>query len=298
MFICGLSDLPKPSEWTSRRQGEPIMEHPELKLGRTAFGSDPQAYDTARQDYPARLFEMITQRCAIGPETRAFEIGPGTGKATRAMLDLGLGAILGVEPDPRLADYLRQRLPDPRLRLEVATFEAVDLPPASFDLGYAATSFHWLDTMSALKKVARLLQPGGHWAMWWNIYQDPARPDPFRDAVTPLLQDLRAEAPSFSAEPRHALPLGLARALQVDDRMAELRAAGFVAIEHEALRWRASFDTAGIRALYGSFSVMRDVTPERAEMFLDQIVGIAETQFGGRVERACLTVLYTARLPG
>jgi SAM-dependent methyltransferase len=271
------------------------MERPELKLGRTAFGGNPEAYDAARQDYPARLFKLIRNRCAIGPMTRAFEIGPGTGKATRPMLGLGLGSVIGVEPDARLAAYLRLALPDPRLRLVEATFEAADLPESGFDLGYAATSFHWLDAAPALDKVARLLRPGGYWAMWWNIYQDPKRPDPFRDAVTPLIQDLRAEAPSFKGEPRHVLPQGLARALQVDDRVAELRAAGFSGIEHETLRWKASFDTAGIRALYGSFSVMRDVAPERAEAFLDQVAGIAETQFGGQVERACVTPVYTAR---
>jgi SAM-dependent methyltransferase len=117
------------------------MERPELKLGRTAFGGNPQAYDAARADYPARLFKLIRARCAIGPMTRAFEIGPGTGKATRPMLDLGLGSLIGVEPDARLAAYLRKELADPRLRLVEATFEAADLPEGGFDLGYAATSF-------------------------------------------------------------------------------------------------------------------------------------------------------------
>ncbi len=67
------------------------MVRPELRLGRTAFGGDPEGYHAARRDYPARLFELIGARCAIGPATRAFEIGPGTGKATQAMLDLVLG---------------------------------------------------------------------------------------------------------------------------------------------------------------------------------------------------------------
>ncbi len=274
------------------------MERQGLKLGRRAYGGDPEGYHAARPDYPARLFEILRERCAIGPETRAFEIGPGTGKATRPMLGLGLGALVGIEPDPRLADYLRGELADPRLALVTATFEDAELPAGGFELGYAATSFHWLDTVPALAKVARLLKPGGCWAMWWNVYQDPDRPDPFRDAVTPLIQQLRAEAPAFRDEPRQALPLGLVRALQADLRVAELRAAGFGDVEHEMIRWEASFDSAAIRALYGTFSVMRDVAPARAEGFLDQLAEIAETQFGGRVERACLTPLYTARRDG
>jgi SAM-dependent methyltransferase len=275
------------------------MVRPELKLGRSAYGGDPEGYHAARRDYPARLFELLGARCAIGPATRAFEIGPGTGKATRPMLDLGLGSVVGVEPDARLVDYLRAQIPDPRLRFETATFEAADLPEGGFELGYAASSFHWLDTVPALEKVARLLRPGGTWAMWWNFHQDPDRPDPFGDAVTPLIRQLRAEAPSFRSEPRDALPGGLplrlARTLRVDERVAELRAIGFSDIEHETIRDEACFDTAAMRALYGSYSVMREVTPERGQAFLDRVAEIVETEFGGQIRRACVMPVYTAR---
>ncbi len=275
------------------------MARSELRLGRSAYGGDPEGYHAARRDYPARLFELLGARCAIGPATRAFEIGPGTGKATQPMLNLGLGSVVGVEPDARLVDYLREKIPDPRLRFETATFESADLPDGGFELGYAASSFHWLDTVPALEKVARLLRPGGCWAMWWNIHHDPDRPGPFGDAVTPLILQLRAEAPSFRDEPRDALPgglpLGMARTLRVDDRVAELRAAGFSDIEHEMIRDETCFDTAAIRALYGSFEMMRDVAPERAEAFLDRLAEIVETEFGGQVRRACVMPVYTAR---
>ncbi len=275
------------------------MERPELKLGRTAFGGDPDGYHAARRDYPARLFELLGARCAIGPATRAFEIGPGTGKATRPMLGLRLASLVGVEPDARLADYLRTNIADPRLRLEVAPFEDADLPEGGFDLGYAASSFHWLDTGPALAKVARLLRPGGAWAMWWNIHQDPDRPHPFGDAVAPLMRELRAEAPSFRGEAGEVtpggLPLRMARTLQVDERVDELRAAGFRDIEYEAIREEAVFDTAALRALYGSYSIMRDVPPERAEAFLDRLAEIVETRFGGQIRRTCVMPVYTAR---
>jgi hypothetical protein len=91
------------------------------------------------------------------------------------------------------------------------------------------------------------------------------------------------------------LPLSLARTLQVDERVAELRAAGFRDIEHETIRDEACFDTAAIRALYGSYSVMRDVTPERAEAFLDRVAEIVETEFGGQIRRTCVLPVYTAR---
>ncbi len=133
--------------------------------------------------------------------------------------------------------------------------------------------------------------------MWWNVYQDPDRSDPFRDAVTPLVQELRAVAPSFKGEPRAVLPRGLARALDVKAREAELSTAGFHRIEAERLHWIAVFDAAGIRALYASFSFMREVPAEHAEAALDRIAEIAETGFGGTVARACVTQLYLAETP-
>ena len=74
--------------------------------------------------------------------------------------------------------------------------------------------------------------------------------------------------------------------------------AGFSDIEHEMIRDEAVFDTAAIRALYGSYSIMRDVAPERAEAFLDRLAEIVETDFGGQIRRTCVMPVYTARKCG
>ncbi|WP_352981448.1 rRNA adenine N-6-methyltransferase family protein [Mesorhizobium sp. M1227] len=49
-------------------------------------------------------------RCGVGPATTAFEIGPGTGQATRPLLDLGLSSVVAIEPDERLAVFLSDNL--------------------------------------------------------------------------------------------------------------------------------------------------------------------------------------------
>lgn len=71
-----------------------------------------------------------------------------------------------IEPDPRLAAFLRQTVPHSSLQIDQSTFEDADLAPASFDLGIAATSFHWLEQVGALAKVNKTLKAGGWWAMW------------------------------------------------------------------------------------------------------------------------------------
>lgn len=86
-----------------------------LDEGRVRFGDDPANYESARPPYPARVFEVLTSRCGLGPGTRAFEIGPATGLATRELAARGAN-VIAIEPDPRLATHLagwsaRERAP-------------------------------------------------------------------------------------------------------------------------------------------------------------------------------------------
>ena len=59
------------------------------KFGRAAFGADPGSYHATRPGYPDWVFETLCERCRLAPGTNTFEIGPGTGTATRRLLDLG-----------------------------------------------------------------------------------------------------------------------------------------------------------------------------------------------------------------
>jgi hypothetical protein len=66
---------------------------------------------------------------------------------------------------------------------------------------------------------------------------------------------------------------------------------------HELVRWKAGWDTAGIRALYGTFSPIARLHAVRKAEILDGVARIAEHDFAGCVERTLLTSLYTARRP-
>jgi len=92
------------------------------------------------------------------------------------VVDMGANPLLAVEPDPRLATYLRETIPDEALRVIVSSFEEAVLDAASFGLGIAATAFHWLSEATALTKIAELLRPGGWWAMVWNVFGDDRPP--------------------------------------------------------------------------------------------------------------------------
>ena len=254
-------------------------------FGRQAFGADPASYHAARPAYPDWVFEVLRERCGLAHGVTTLEIGAATGTATRRLLDLGANPLVAVEPDLRLATYLRETIRDEALRVIVSSFEDTALDAASFDLGVSATAFHWLDEGTALVKVAELLRPGGWWAMVWNVFGDDSRPDPFHEATKELLS-----GPSSPSAGARNIPFGL----DVEARMAALeQTRAFDAVEHRTSAWPLILDpdqTVALYATYSNISIRRD-----REAILAELGRIARDVFHGRVTRNMTTSLYIAR---
>jgi SAM-dependent methyltransferase len=257
--------------------------------GRHLFGLDPASYDLGRPGHPDRVYDVLTERCGLGPRTRILEIGPGTGQATRRLLELGARPIVAVEPNEQLAAHLEDALGD-GVEILRTTLEEAELSPAAFDLATAASSFHWVEATTGLEAIHGALRAGGWVALWWTLFGEGGTPDEFIQATTPLLEGLDS-SPTKGEEARPAY------ALDREARLDALGASGFIAVENELVRWNAEWDAAGIRALYGSFSPILRLEPSRKDEILDEIERIAEQDFGGRVSRALTTSLYTARKP-
>jgi SAM-dependent methyltransferase len=254
------------------------------------FGRDPETYDRTRLPYPKRVYDILTTRCGLRHSAAVFEVGPGTGIATRELLKLGADPIMLVEPDRRLARYLLNRLGnhDGRVRVVTDPFERVVLPRGGFDLGVAASSFHWLPERLALRKVARALKPGGWWATWNNHHGDPYRTSSFHRALQPLYRELSGRNEK-----------GYTKARAVKDRRDRIRALESVEkfdhISREDIRWTATLGAARVRALWGTFSDIVTLPPKKREWFLTELARVVDEQFGHRVEIPMLTPVYTAR---
>lgn len=257
----------------------------EKSFGRQAFGLNPAAYHAARPEYPDWVFDMLVGRCGLGPGASVFEIGPGTGTATRRLLDLGANPLMAIEPDARLADFLEVTNATPALQVLRAPFEEAVLPEGAFDLGISATAFHWLDEEVALEKVARLIRPGGWWAAIWHVFGDDSRPDPFHDAT----QSLLAASTSPSAGHR-GIPFGL----DTEARTEALRRTGaFDVIDHKIVPWQLVLTVDETMALYATYS---DITArEDREEVLKELGRIAREEFGGQVERNMTTSVFVGR---
>jgi SAM-dependent methyltransferase len=254
-------------------------------FGRQAFGLNPGGYHAARPSYPDWVFDVLRERCGLAPNVVTFEIGAGTGTATRRLLELGANPLIAVEPDDRLATFLRSTIPDKALTVSIASFEEAALPETSFDLGLSATSFHWLTEDIALAKVAKLLRPGGWWAMVWNVFGDSRRPDPFHEATKLLLS-----GPLSPSEGNGDTPF----ALDAGARLAALeRTQAFDNAEHRTSAWPLVLDPDQTVALYATYSNINIRTDREA--VLAELHRIARDEFQGRVTRNMVTSLYVAQ---
>ncbi len=255
------------------------------------FGRDPAAYDRARLGYPERLYRILERRCKLGRGASVFEIGPGTGKATREILRRRPGQYVAVEADRRLARYLVENVIRGRsgASVVVVPFERAQLPPASFDLGLAASSFHWLPERRSLRRVVRLLAPGGWWASWNNHHGDPFRSSPFHAALQPLYRELAGGRGVSGWTRRRARKMLRARlrALTAIDAFDRIRC--------DELRWSVTLTTEQVRALWASFSDIAVLPFARRTWFLDSLAKVVAEQFGGRVRFPVVTTLFTAR---
>ena len=129
------------------------------------FGADAGRYDRARPTYPDGLVERIV---AASPGRDVVDVGCGTGISSRLLAAAGC-RVLGVEPDPRMAEQARQG----GTEVEVAKFEDWDPAGRSFDIVVAAQSWHWVDLVAGAAKAAEALRPGGRLAVFWNAFDPP-----------------------------------------------------------------------------------------------------------------------------
>jgi SAM-dependent methyltransferase len=154
----------------------------------SSFGDDPEQYDRVRPPYPRALIDTLV---AEHPRD-VLDVGCGTGIVARLLLSQGCD-VLGLEPDPRMAEVARRH----GVTVEAGTIEDWDAAGRRFDLLTAGQAWHWVDPRRGAAKAAQVLRPGGRIGLFWN----QAHPD---ISVRPALE---------AAYSRHAPELGASSVL-------------------------------------------------------------------------------------
>jgi SAM-dependent methyltransferase len=136
-------------------------EDDERLVRAASFAGVADAYERARPGYPADAVRWLAgeRPCDV------LDLGAGTGKLTRSLVELG-HRVTAVEPlEPMLAQL---RAAVPGVDAFVGSAEVIPLPDASIDVVTCAQAFHWFDHPLALPEIARVLRPGGRLALVWN----------------------------------------------------------------------------------------------------------------------------------
>ncbi|WP_083880551.1 class I SAM-dependent methyltransferase [Nocardia araoensis] len=131
-----------------------------------SFGVYAERYDRTRPSYPETLVRHIV---SASPGRTVLDVGCGTGVEARQFQAAGC-TVLGVEPDPRMAEFARRQ----GLEVDVATFEAWDSGGRVFDAVIAGTAWHWVDPVAGAAKAAGVLRPRGLLSAFWHVFQLPA----------------------------------------------------------------------------------------------------------------------------
>lgn len=211
------------------------MSSERRKLRNTSEFAAAGKYHAARPPYPSALYAELIRVTGLRPGDSLLEIGGGTGKSTVELARRDF-AVTSVELGPELAAVARENLaPFPRAEVVCADFEHRE--PAtgeSFDLVFAATSWHWIDPATRYIEAARLIRPEGHLALWSAQHVFPEGGDPlFRD-IQPIYEEIGEGPPDAAA---------WARPGELADHRAEIEESGLfdnVVVRH--FDWEVSYD--------------------------------------------------------
>ena len=137
------------------------LQHPDAR----SFEQVADVYERARPEYPADAVAWVADELGLSPGRTVLDLGAGTGKLTRALVQTG-AQVIAVEPGEQMLSQLRRVVPDATALLGAA--EDIPLPDNSVDAATMGQSFHWFRHDEALPELHRVLRPGGGIALLWN----------------------------------------------------------------------------------------------------------------------------------
>jgi SAM-dependent methyltransferase len=158
---------------------------------RTGFGNSAQTYNRGRPDYPRELLTWLRQELALGIGKTAIDLGAGTGKFTKLLLQTG-ATVIAIEPVEAMRNELAKTFPE--VSATVGTAQAMSLPDAASDSVVCAQAFHWFATGEALGEIHRVLKPGGKLGLVWNVRDESVD---WVAAITKIIAPYEGDTPRY-----------------------------------------------------------------------------------------------------
>jgi SAM-dependent methyltransferase len=139
-----------------------MIDHGAHAAQARSFGAAAATYERGRPGYPSAALDWLLPARA----RRVLDLGAGTGKLTRALLDRRV-EVVAVEPSDGMRDEITRVLPE--VRVLAGSAEKIPLPDGAVDAVLVAQAWHWVDLARAVPEVARVLSPGGRLGLVWNV---------------------------------------------------------------------------------------------------------------------------------
>lgn len=130
------------------------------------YSRSADTYVRGRPDYPPAALEWLRGDLGLGLRKTVLELGAGTGKFTRLLMETG-AAVTAVEPVGAMLDELRRALP--AVSALQGTAQRIPAADASADAVICAQAFHWFASAESLAEIRRVLKPGGKLGLIWNV---------------------------------------------------------------------------------------------------------------------------------
>jgi len=120
-----------------------------------------------RADYSQKAINYLIKKIDCEPKTAVADIGAGTGKLTKHLLDHGL-TVYAIEPNDNMRDYGVNNTKSRDVQWSEGVGEKTGLPDACVYAVFFGSSFNVVDQKKTLKECSRILRPGGWFACMWN----------------------------------------------------------------------------------------------------------------------------------
>lgn len=232
-------------------------------------------YNEIRPRYPEKLFETLIEVTRLQEHSTLLEIGPGTGHATMPLAKRGFD-ITAVELGAALAEVARYELRDHKnVRIYTGAFEEIALPENSFDLIFAATSFHWIEPSIRFSKPHSLLKDKGHLAIIHTNHISDEKGDEFFNASQAIYD--RYDFTDKDQKPTFLKNKEL-KAIDIDERLFKLT-------HFQVFPTTITYTATQFVKLLNTYSNHLAAPKEVQQAFYEEMATLINNEFQGKVEK-------------
>lgn len=138
-------------------------------LPTSRFSNRVENYVKYRPPYPEEIISFLESTIGLRKEQRIVDIGSGTGIFSELFLKKGY-SVTGIEPNDAMRKAAETKLSlYPAFDSRNRQAEKTGLRSGTVDLITVAQAFHWMEPAQTKKEFLRILRPGGHILLAWNL---------------------------------------------------------------------------------------------------------------------------------